>query len=694
MTKKYGKNTFRNTKKNILHKKGINTKKRGLRGGDFIDTTSVIDNEGLHGIVGLKTPELIRKSLLSKRVCDKWFENIKTSTNIDEAFDEKGSLKLTSNGRKDYDICSHKLGDNTIEQYKMLQKRAIEQGEKVIKYVTNEQGEKVIKYETENYKKFKTELETNTSVKLTLDDCEAYKKYLRIKELSSNSVYQVWKFFKYNIFSPAATTEPPSGGAQIKTLVGTFTQLPVSFLLQMAGQETPFSFASFYGINEERKPYFSDYLSCLENVKQYFGPEVDRIDGSLSQSEKFRSRESSILREFGKSAQCKIVFVAGNVGIQIQDPENGDAIFVLPSQLNGAEYQSPTNAITDLNKYKYDKTAGPLGQLSFNPVVAQFVMDHAARTETVITDAGRTHTDFTSPFLVINAIDNVIEELAILGITSLTLKNGYLLVPEKLDDGKELVLTNGVEPSQTSITIFDSLSTRLKVLQTDDVPTSGLKPPGENTEFNSGSRTTATPIYASAVPLCYHNTNTQKSMLQYCVAGFDLVAQYFGAMVSAYNKSKQSGDASGKRVKLFLTPLGGGAFNNPREMIACSALLAYYQAQQLFDDFDAKVEVIFLAWDCRKNDGSIDENDGKKRSVEDEDFIEFFNTNKDGDTLSKKVRPLPVSASEATMSGGHKSRHGHGYVHKTHHKHARKTRHKRTHRSRAARKHKKYTRKH
>jgi hypothetical protein len=458
-------------------------------------------------------------------------------------------------------------------------------------------------------------LDTNSTIKnsdnepvwvgLNLEECRVYKK--RFGNL---------QIFFYQIYSPAATTEPPSGGKQTQTPVGTFTQLPISFLLRVAGQQTPFSFASFYGDKKERKLYFSDYLSCLENVKQNFGPNVN-ISSSVSQSEQFAV--SSELREFGKGDKCKIVLVAGNVGIQIQNSDNHGAIFVLPSQLNGAEYPSP-KAITDLNKYKGDPTAGPLGQLSFHPVVAQFVMDHAART------------DFTSEFLVINAIDNVISELLTLGITSLELKNGYLIVPEKLNTGEELVLKDGENPSENAIAIFDSLSTRLKVLQTEDVPTSGLKPPGKYTEFNFGSTTKATPIYASAVPLNYSpDINAKKSTLQYCVAGFDLVAQYFGAMVSAYNKSKKPGQAPGKKVKLFLTPLGGGVFNNPREMIACSALLAYYQAQQLFADFDNSVEVIFLVWD-----GS---------EAECKDFTEFFNEGSDS-SVTNAIKELQQKAKE------------------------------------------------
>ena len=619
MVKKYSKYTFRHTKKNVLHKKGVNSKKRGLRGG-AIDTRAIIDEQGLHGIT--KQFTFSREKDLTQEVCGNWFEKIKINEKLNNAFDGNGTLKTTSTGRKDYDICSSKKINNPLKEHSLLMKNAIDQAKK--------QGKRVTQLSSEE---FKTKLETNKTtmgqdgepyyVSLTLDDCVAKKNPYSVSGEQT-------PFFEYSIYSPTATTEPPFGGLSTNpngTLVGTFTQLPISFLLRVAKQETPFSFASFYKTNEDRKPYFSDYLSCLENVQQKFGPEVDRIDGSISQSDKFRSIESSILRQFGKSAQCKIVLVAGNVGIQIQDPVNGDAIFVLPSQLNGAEYKYPEQAKTiKLNDYKEDPTAGPLGQLSFHPVVDQFVMDHAER-------GLPNGENFTSDFLVINAIDDVILELLTLDITSLTLNNGYLQVPINLNNSQELVLKDGgsENPSQNAIAIFDSLSTRLKVLQTDDVPTSGLKPPREYKEFNSVSNTKATPIYASAVPLNYEYIppssnsnniiaiNSEKSTLQYCVAGFDLVAQYFGAMVSAYNKSKKLGEAQGKKVKLFLTPLGGGVFNNPREMIACSVLLAYYQAQQLFSDFDNSVQVIFLAWDRNPNEVG--------------DFGKFFNTKEEQESL-------------------------------------------------------------
>jgi hypothetical protein len=86
--------------------------------------------------------------------------------------------------------------------------------------------------------------------------------------------------------------------------------------------------------------------------------------------------------------------------------------------------------------------------------------------------------------------------------------------------------------------------------------------------------------------------------------------------------------------------LGGGAFKNPREIIASSVLLAYYQAQQLFSDFDAKVEVIFLVWDGIGSDDT-------KMSVEDEDFSEFFNiTTKESEDDSLPRRIYPTTQAE------------------------------------------------
>jgi hypothetical protein len=652
MVKKHGKDTFRHTKKNILHKKRVNSKKRGLRGGE-LNTTPKIDSDGLHGITKLVT--FSREKDLTNDVCSEWFNKIHglNTDTILKAFKPDGTLKTTITGRKDYDICSSRLNDKTIEKYKKIIEQAKKQGGKVetgvnldfhdkYKDILNDEGqfvrtdvlppsnlpeiqEKILNQDREEERKeelFDTTLTTlSTKAKkndknlkpetLTLRGCVAVRRPFRVDSIPTSH-------FEYNIYSPAATTQPPIGREQQQTPVGTFTQLPVSFLLKLVGQETPFSFASFYRSNDVRASYFTDYIECLKNVKTKFGPDVTPT-GEQHQESTFVG--SSKLREFGKSEECKIVLVAGNIGTKIQDPANNGAMFSLASQLSATEYLNPESGpTTTLDDYKEDPTGGPIAQLSCSPPVAQFILLHGART------------GFNSNFLVINAIDDIISELRTLGITSLTLNNGYLEVPSKLQSGEELDLTNSQNPPEKAITIFDSLSTRLKVLQTGGVRADGLTPPGIYSKFNCESKTKVTLIYSSAVPLNYNSRiNPEKSMLQYCVAGFDLVAQYFGAMVSAYHKSKKPGVALGKKVKLFLTPLGGGVFKNPREMIASSVLLAYYQAQQLLPNFDDKVEIIFLAWD-----GNL---------FECSDFMKFFNEDgsitklvKDKETADNKQR--------------------------------------------------------
>ena len=614
MSKKQGKSKgrFRHTKKNVLHKKRVNTKKRGLRGGmfKFFKTTRASadtaqsgvkfsnlvnpDDGTLHGMTG----KFSTSAFLSDTNCTEYMDA------IDNYQKSGNSIKLVpgSAGIRDYNQCL-----------------------KVLK--------RVVTFDTSLTTKLKNQ-------RLTLNGCKAIKKNIDQKN----------GHFKYEIFSPVATTASPNGGSQGETLVGTFTQLPVSYLLEMAGQKRPINFDSFYNTNE-REPYFSDYISCLKNVKQQFGPEQETRS---SQSRQFRPQESSKLRSFGKSEKCKIVLLAGNVGTQIQNPGNNGAIFVLPSQFNGAEYPSPI-AITDLNEYKRDFTGGPLGQLSCHPAVATFILNYAARD------------GFTSDFLVINALApntpggpdvmNTIDPHRPSLSPGLTLNNGYLEVKgsngygdfgsvsfefykddrDGDGDGHGHGHGDGVL-SEMAKCIFNSFCKNLKVLQTDDVPANGLTPPNEYSSFNFSAESKVSLVYASAVPLNYvyrlqsgktTAINPEKTKLQYCVAGFDLVAQYFGAMVSAYNKSKKPEQVPGKKVKLFLTPVGGGVFNNPREMIACSALLAYYQAQQLFPDFDSKVQVIFLVWD-----GS---------EAECKDFIEFFN--EDG-SVERAIQELERKANE------------------------------------------------
>jgi hypothetical protein len=621
MTKKYGKDTFRHSKKKILHKKRVNSKKRGLRGGLkllslFRSSASQpqVDNQ-IHGIHGSALTDSMKLSMLTPIECKGLLGQI-------IATPEK---TLTSNAKTEVKLCKEKF-------YSDLEVKFPEP-------VLDDSSKKTEKY-------FDTQLSTNSSPSqtLTLRNCKVLKNPFHGEDTP---------LFVYRIFSPAVSTLPPIGGIQKETLVGTFTQFPVGTILKMAGQEIPFNFASFY--TDDRKEYFSDYMRCLQNVKdKFYSVKPSKYNNENGQYGAFLP-ESSKLQTYGKSHQCKIILVAGNVGEEIQNLANNGAIFVLPSQFNGAEYLSPSaGPETTLETYKADRTGGPIGQLSCHPLPAEVVRLFAARKLPNSDD------EFSSDFLVINAIGDVINTLSSL-LPGMTLNNGYLEVPANLQSGEEHDLSS-VENENTTA-IFNALCQQLKVLLMSDIPPNGLKPPIYYSSFNSYIKKDhiVNLVYASAVPLNYeyykHEVdsttgrfkltemppiNPEKSTLQYCVAGFDLVAQYFGAMVSAYHKSKQlestakAGPAAaeaGKKIKLFLTPLGGGVFNNPRELIGCSVLLAYYQAQELFTDFDDKVQVNFLAWN--------------QSSPEVYDFSKFFKPDKTAEpivnSMQEVVNEQPVS---------------------------------------------------
>ena len=362
------------------------------------------------------------------------------------------------------------------------------------------------------------------------------------------------------------------------------------------------------------------------------------------------------LRKFGKNiTKCKIVLLASNIEREIQNSHNNDSVFVIPSLFNGTGYLNSPPMI-DIDTRKNDPIVKT--QLSCHPALTQFVMNYAAKS------------NFSSEFLVINALDDVITDMNSFTPGCLELINGCLKVCANV---KYSLKSTSIEIEYLNISnVFDTFCRKLKILQSVGVPTNGLKFP-ECNEFNSESESKVALIYASAVPLGYGDINIEKTEFQYCVAGCNLVAQYFGAMVSAYNKKlnykkaavaaaaaakaaaaaaaaadkmlvatkavavadaakSEAAKAAAKAeaaeaaaanmglVKLFLTPLGGGEFNNPREMIAYSALLAYYQITKIFIDFNDNVEIIFLV--CNDNASEVN------------DFSVFFNTKEGGGTAA------------------------------------------------------------
>jgi hypothetical protein len=74
----------------------------------------------------------------------------------------------------------------------------------------------------------------------------------------------------------------------------------------------------------------------------------------------------------------KIGIVNSSIGEEIgQKIENEIRIFILPSQLNGAEYPSNNYVVENISEYLYDNTGGPRGQLAVNPGAGQFILNNA-----------------------------------------------------------------------------------------------------------------------------------------------------------------------------------------------------------------------------------------------------------------------------------------------------------------------------
>ena len=182
MTKKQGKSkgTFRHTKKNVLHNKRVNSKKRGLRGGmlNFFRSTSAPtrasanttqpdvkfsnlvspDDGTLHGMTG----KFSTSAFLSDKNCTEYMDA------IDNYQKSGNSIKLVpgSAGIRDYNQCLKVL-------------------KRVVTFDTNLTPHKL--------NKGQPNLNSKT---LTLNGCKAIKK----------SIIGTSNQFKYEIFSPAETT--------------------------------------------------------------------------------------------------------------------------------------------------------------------------------------------------------------------------------------------------------------------------------------------------------------------------------------------------------------------------------------------------------------------------------------------------------------------------------------------------------
>ena len=250
-----------------------------------------------------------------------------------------------------------------------------------------------------------------------------------------------------------------------------------------------------------------------------------------------------------------ITHIKGAIAKNMQTPVKGGKyrIFVLPSQLNAAEYRSEErkHVVTKLSEYIKDGTGGPSGQLAGDPGIAQFIIDNACNE--------------TRPTNGSQGIDNT----RLMGtINGISLKNGYLHVDENADVAK-----------------FENRLHLMTVMGVMDVPVRGLV--HDHKSFvNTTNQTNSVVglIYASAVPIdAYGNGGSEKVKR---VADLTLFAQYTGSMRLAVNKQK---------CELYLTPVGGGYFNNKRENVRAAMVSAAAFMKTELEE--ANVDVFVLTYE-------------------------------------------------------------------------------------------------
>lgn len=250
----------------------------------------------------------------------------------------------------------------------------------------------------------------------------------------------------------------------------------------------------------------------------------------------YRTVAGSPLASVGGSESIPCISICDSeIMNEIQKGENAGAVFVLPSQLNGAEYPSNEFVVEHVNDYQWDNTGGPRGQLACHPAAAQFILNNAANERR---EGG------------IDAVREVLLALHKAKLTGFKLQNGYLVVPPI-----------PVASRAKAVSTFQKNLHKMGVLALSGVPASGLTPDKRSL---SRAKHNVSLVYASAVPVqTYTNATGEKERaFQETIAELVLTGQYLGALKLAAERSEAKA-----RTKVFLMPLGGGVFRNPWTII-------------------------------------------------------------------------------------------------------------------------------
>jgi len=249
--------------------------------------------------------------------------------------------------------------------------------------------------------------------------------------------------------------------------------------------------------------------------------------------------------------------VSGEIAKHIQQPPPINSpgtirMYVLPSQLNAAEYPSFEYPVKEVIKYRSDNTGGPRGQLAVNLGVAQFILDNAANSEH-FDDAG-----------IHPGINNIREMGSISGVT---LHNGYLRI--NTTDAR----TGGTFKTQLE---------NMTVMAVQNIPVYGGISADTITSYAKAERHLPKNIhfvdlaYASAVPSInsqYAEAHVSTDDIVQTICNLTLKGQYTASLRIALQRAA---DAN-KPVVVYWMLLGGLSFGNKRSDIQLAMLSAVRQ---------------------------------------------------------------------------------------------------------------------
>lgn len=264
-------------------------------------------------------------------------------------------------------------------------------------------------------------------------------------------------------------------------------------------------------------------------------------------------------------------------------------MFVLPSQLNGAEYPSPHSIVKNVMQYTTDQTGGPRGQLACDLVVAQFICDNASNQ------------------LNPSGIDYVREITA--STPTISLRNGYLT--EQAGSGA----------SRTDCKEFVDKIMHMKILLSRNIAVSGLLPAhplNHKSIRHKGGLAKSKRVdlvYASAVPYGTYGNGSSAQWATVCRAV--LKQQYYLALAAAVRCIRRHRH---KSYKIYFMPLGGGVFGNPFAWAFEALRQAIVDAQSTFltNNMSCIITISILTWEGRP-----------------EEFVSFAKLHRVGKTQAK-----------------------------------------------------------